>query len=92
MLDGKVRGPVGEYDWYVALAERYGWTPQQVNALDPDVLTEILARIEAEGIILAREREKAERERRRAERAQRRAQRERKQGMQGEDVDMAEME
>jgi uncharacterized small protein (DUF1192 family) len=29
------------------LAERYHWTPQQVDALDPDFVTELSARINA---------------------------------------------
>ena len=33
----------GEYDLYVLFATRYRWTPEQVNALDPHYIEELLA-------------------------------------------------
>lgn len=33
----------GEFDLYVAMATRYRWTPEQVNALDPHFIDELLA-------------------------------------------------
>lgn len=33
----------GEFDLYVAMATRYRWTPEDVNALDPHFLDELLA-------------------------------------------------
>jgi len=33
----------GEFDLYVLMATRYRWTPEQVNALTPDFLEELLA-------------------------------------------------
>ena len=40
---------MGEWDLYITLSERHGWTPDQVDALDPDFLLEKLAFIRAEG-------------------------------------------
>jgi hypothetical protein len=38
----------GEYDLYVLFATRYRWTPEQVNALDPHYIEELLAYQSAE--------------------------------------------
>lgn len=38
----------GEFDLYVILATRYRWTPEQVNALDPHFIDELLAYMAAE--------------------------------------------
>ena len=40
--------PVGDYDLFVTLAERYHWTPEQICRMDPDFLEEVTARIRAE--------------------------------------------
>lgn len=73
------------------LAERYHWTPAQVNEMDPDVLEEITARISAEQEVIARRRAEEEAERARQERARRRAERERRGGIKGTEVDMSEI-
>lgn len=36
-------GPSGDYDLYVLMATRYQWTPEEVNALDPHFLEELMA-------------------------------------------------
>lgn len=38
----------GEFDMYVLFATRYRWTPEQVNALDPQYIEELLAYQSAE--------------------------------------------
>src|SRR4051794_15656674 len=39
---------VGDYDNEIALALRFGWTPEQIGRLDPDYLEELIARLQAE--------------------------------------------
>ncbi len=41
-------GECGEYDLYVLFAMRFKWTPEQVNALTPDFIDELLAYQSAE--------------------------------------------
>lgn len=82
MFEGKSKGGVDpEYDSYGMLAERYQWTPEQVDRLDPDYIDYLLARIAAESDYQESERKKAERERKRAERQG-------KGSRKGEDVDI----
>ncbi len=42
--------PINEWDIYVNLAYRFNWTPEQVDALDPDFLDSLSARSEAESM------------------------------------------
>lgn len=55
----------GEFDLYVVMATRYRWTPEEVNALDPQFLEELLAFQRAEGRHNEKERKDAERKSRR---------------------------
>lgn len=36
-------GECGEFDLYVLFAVRFNWTPQEVNALTPEFIDELLA-------------------------------------------------
>lgn len=36
-------GEAGEFDLYVLFAIRFKWTPEQVNALTPEFIDELLA-------------------------------------------------
>lgn len=56
----------GEFDLYVMLAARYRWTPEQVNALDPHFLDELLAYHAAEARWEEEQRKEAERKARQA--------------------------
>lgn len=40
------------------LAERYQWTQEQVEALDPDYMTELMAYIAADGVVRRKHRPK----------------------------------
>lgn len=40
---------MGHYDTYSMLAAAHGWTPEQVNRMDPDFITNELARLAALG-------------------------------------------
>lgn len=85
MYEGKHKGgEVGGYDAYVMLAERYHWTPEQIDRLDPDYIDELLIRMSVEAEYQEAERKKAERERKREARAQ-------KGGKRGEDMDISEL-
>jgi hypothetical protein len=77
-------GEVGGYDVYVMLAERYHWTPEQVDRLDPDYIDELMIRISVEAEHQEIERKKQERERKRAANKP-------KGGRRGEDVDIADI-
>ena len=55
--------PVGEHDVYVSLAERYQWTPDQINDMDPDYIEDLLSRIRADGDVQREKEAQAERER-----------------------------
>ena len=55
-------GPVGAFDAQIALAERYGWTPQEVAAMDADFLAEALTRLRAEADVEAAKERKKKRE------------------------------
>jgi len=63
-----VEGPVGRWDPYIVLAERYQWTPAEVQALDPDYLEELMARLAAEADHEEAERQTRERQERQAAR------------------------
>ncbi len=65
-FEGHHEGPVGEYDAYIVLAERYHWTPEQICGLEEDYITELLARSRAEADVaeVKRKREEAKRKRR----------------------------
>lgn len=41
------------------LALRFNWTPQEINAMDPDFIDELAARLEAEGIQADKQRKRA---------------------------------
>lgn len=55
----------GEYDLYVMMARSYRWTPEQVNALDPHFLDELLAYQAAEARWDEEQRKETERRARR---------------------------
>lgn len=83
MFEGKHKGgAVGGYDTFVVLAERYHWTPDEVRALDPDYIDELLIRIGVESEHNETERKKQERDRKRNAG---------KGGSKGEDVDISEI-
>ena len=46
------------------LADRYRWTPEQIDRMDPDYLEELQARMRAEGIVAEERRQAEERKRR----------------------------
>lgn len=48
-FDGKLKQPAGDWDWYIILADRFGWTPQEVDALDPDFIDELDSWMAADG-------------------------------------------
>jgi len=50
----------GQYDLYIELTMRFGWTPEQVNSLDIEFLAELLQRIQAESKYQAEEHKKLE--------------------------------
>lgn len=92
-LEGRLpRGEaVGEHDLEVALAWRFGWTPEQVREMAPDFIEELTARLEAEGQMAEQARQEQERERKRVERERRRAEREARGGMRGTAVELSEI-
>lgn len=47
---------ISRWDTYVVLANRYNWTPEQVDALDPDFYEQIMAFLRAEGVVEAAKR------------------------------------
>ena len=51
----------GPFDLYVSLAVRYQWTPDQVDALDPDFIEQLLAYQEAEAEETKRQQARADR-------------------------------
>jgi len=59
---------------------RFGWTPQQVAAMDPDFVDELIARLNADVEVDAEERKKQQRKGRRGQG-----------GWVSEDVDLAEI-
>lgn len=77
--------PVGEYDLYLMLADRYGWRPEDVNRMDPALIDELRAKMRAERILAEERRRAAERKRKHDEwvRTHRRPQ--------GEGVDISEI-
>lgn len=93
MYEGReVEGSVGECDLYLMLADRYGWTPEEVGRMDPDFVQEVTIRLRAQGDVAAEARTKAEAERRAAERRARIEAREhRALGKQGTDVSIEEI-
>lgn len=34
---------IGQYQFYITFAEKYGWLPTEVDAQDPDIMDEIVA-------------------------------------------------
>jgi len=63
------------------LAEKYQWTPEQVNRMDPDFIEEVLARTRAEAEIAEARRKEDERKANRRKRG----------GPIGEPVDLSEI-
>jgi hypothetical protein len=59
----------GAWDLYTMLADAHGWTPAQVDAMDPDFIFELSCFKTAQAQYAERERERAQRE---AERKRRR--------------------
>lgn len=90
-----LNGPVGQYDEMIMLIDRYHWTPEQICRMDADLLSELLIRDRAAADVAREAREKAEQEaeaeRRRREREAGRVARERAQGLNGESVDIREI-
>lgn len=62
LLEGRYKGQVGYYDLEVMLAERYHWTPEQIDELDEEYLVQLLARIRAQGQYEKRQSSKRERD------------------------------
>ena len=42
---------MNEWDMYTTFATDYHWTPEQVDALDPDFLDSLLARRQAQAMV-----------------------------------------
>ena len=82
-FEGHHEGPVGEWDAYIVLAERYHWTPEQICRLEEDYITELLARSRAEADV-AEVKRKREEAKHRAGRASG--------GLLAESVDIAEIQ
>ncbi len=60
-------GAAGEYDLYVLFAMRFKWTPEEVNALDPEFIDELLAYQSAEAWHQEQQEKEAERKRKQAQ-------------------------
>jgi hypothetical protein len=52
----------GAWDLYTMLADAHGWTPAQVDAMDPDFIFELSCFKTAQAQYAERERERAQRE------------------------------
>ena len=52
-LKGDYKGPAGEWDLFISLIRRFGWTEQDLWRSSPDLLDELLAYLNAEAIIKA---------------------------------------
>ena len=65
-------GAAGEFDLYVLMAIRFRWTPEQVNALAPDFIDELLAYQAAEAWHAEQQEKEAERKRKQTEAGRRR--------------------
>lgn len=63
--DKPIPDVAGEWDLYTEFAGRYHWPPDVVDALDPDYVTEQLARWQAEAELEAKARKEQERANRR---------------------------
>lgn len=83
-MEGRLREPVGEYDWLIDLAIRHNWTPEQISRMDPDYLENLQIRHE-EAQKLAARRERIEKLRRARAARRGRAYRD------AEDVDLSEI-
>lgn len=49
VFEGKERTAGGRYDIQVMLAEAHGWTPEQVDRMDPQFIAELFAQKTAKG-------------------------------------------
>lgn len=68
-LSGEYNGPAGEWDRFVTLALRFGWSEQQIWQSSPDFIGELIARLNAGaayGEARKRPSEKEKKEQRRA--------------------------
>ena len=74
---------------YVALAERHGWTPEQINRMDPDYIDELLVRLKALGDVQEAEAEERRRKEKKARVDAKRAAG--RGGRVGDDVDISEI-
>jgi hypothetical protein len=52
--------PVGGYDHYWPLMDRYGWTPEEICRMDPELIEEALVRIRADADVEAARRKREE--------------------------------
>ncbi len=59
-------GAAGEFDLYVLFAIRFKWTPEEVNALPPEFIDELLAYQAAEVWHAEQQEKEAERKRKQA--------------------------
>lgn len=59
-------GAAGEFDLYVLFAIRFKWTPEEVNALTPEFIDELLAYQAAEVWHAEQQEKEAERKRKQA--------------------------
>ena len=59
-------GAAGEFDLYVLFAMRFKWTPEEVNALTPEFIDELLADQAAEVWHAEQQEKEAERKRKQA--------------------------
>ena len=59
-------GAAGEFDLYVLFAMRFKWTPEEVNALTPEFIDELLAYQAAEVWHAEQQETEAERKRKQA--------------------------
>jgi hypothetical protein len=65
-------GAAGDFDLYVLFAMRFKWTPEEVNALEPEFIDELLAYQAAEAWVQEQKAKEAERKRKQAEAGRRR--------------------
>ena len=65
-------GAAGDFDLYVLMAMRFKWTPEEVNALEPEFIDELLAYQAAEAWVQEQKAKEAERKRKQAAAGRRR--------------------
>jgi hypothetical protein len=60
-LEGAFGGPAGEWDRFILLALRLGWTEQDIWQSSPDFIDELIARLNAETAVGLRQAQAAAR-------------------------------